>query len=51
MHKDCFVAWPLRGVFVERYNTTVGTFTAGNGTYHHMEADGTISVLKRGADL
>ena len=50
MHKDCFLAWPLRHNFVERYNATVGTVTWGNGTYHHMEANGNISVLMRDSE-
>ena len=50
MHRPCFLSWPLREDFVHKYNTVVGTFTAGNGTYHQMEADGQISVLKRNAE-
>lgn len=51
MHSSCFLAWPLRETFIERYNATVGTVTWGNGTYHHMEPDGSISVLERTAEL
>jgi hypothetical protein len=49
MHCGCFLAWPLRETFVERYNATVGTVTWGNGTYHRMEPNGNISVLERNA--
>jgi len=47
MHHRCFASWPLRRSFVDRYNSTVGTMTWGNGTYHHMTEDGTIESLKR----
>ena len=47
MHKPCFLAWPLREKFVERYNAIIGSVTWGNGTYHNMEPDGEISVLNR----
>jgi hypothetical protein len=47
MHEHCFLAWPLRQTFVDRYNATVGKITAGNGNYQRMETDGSISVLKR----
>ena len=47
MHRSCFLAWPLRDTFVERYNATVGTVTWGNGTYHYMEPNGKILVLER----
>jgi hypothetical protein len=50
MHSPCFLSWPLRESFVLKYNTAVGALTAGNGTYHHMEANGQISVLKRSAE-
>jgi hypothetical protein len=49
MHRSCFLAWDLRQSFVQKYNDTLGTVTWGNGTYHHMEDDGDISVLERGA--
>ena len=49
MHKSCFLEWEHRRSFVKKYNDTVGTITWGNGTYHHMEDDGHISVLKKGA--
>ena len=47
MHRSCFLEWPLRKEFIAKYNATVGTRTAGNGTYHQMEDDGNILVLKR----
>jgi hypothetical protein len=52
MHKACFLAWDQRSNFMKKYSETRGALTAGNGTYHHMEDDGEISVLKRedGAD-
>ena len=51
MHKSCFLAWPLRETFVERYNATIGSVTWGNGTYHNMEPDGDICVLNLNAEL
>ena len=51
MHKTCFLEWPLRSNFVEGYNATMGAVTWGNGTYHHMENDGHISVLKRNSEF
>jgi len=50
MHKACFLEWHQRGEFVKRYNETVGAVTWGNGTYHHMEDDGSISVLRRDSE-
>jgi len=50
MHRDCFLSWPLREDFVLKYNAAVGDFTAENGTYHRMEADGYITVLERNAE-
>ena len=47
MHKSCFLDWDQRYNFVKKYNETRGTMTSGNGTYHHMEDDGFISMLKR----
>jgi hypothetical protein len=49
MHRSCFLGWVQRQAFVRKYNETIGTITWGNGTYHRMEDDGHISVLKRGA--
>ena len=48
MHRSCFLAWDQRANFVEKFNRTVEGITFGNGTYHHMEADGVISVLEKG---
>jgi hypothetical protein len=42
MHRACFVAWPMRAQFVERFNRTVGEKVWGNGTRHEMTEDGTI---------
>ena len=47
MHCYCFANWNHRTEFVAKFNLIVGPITFGNGTYHHMEADGTIAVLKR----
>ena len=33
--------------FVAKYNRLVGGITFGNGTFHQMEPDGSIAVLKR----
>ncbi len=30
-----------------KFNRIVGEITFGNGTYHHMESNGAIAVLKR----
>ena len=49
MHRSCFLAWDQRAKFVEKFNRTVEWITFGNGTYHRMEEDGSISVLERGA--
>ncbi len=49
MHRSCFLAWDRREAFVKKYNDTVGAVTWGDGTHHHMEDDGNISVLPRGA--
>lgn len=48
MHRSCFLTWDQREAFVAKYNQIVGPVTFGNGTYHRMEADGTIAVLQRG---
>ena len=47
MHRACFADWNFRTAFVAKFNSIVGPITFGNGTYHHMEPDGTIAVLKR----
>jgi hypothetical protein len=49
MHRSCFLGWEYRQSFVKMYNDTIGAVTCGNGTYHHMEDDGHISVLERDA--
>ena len=47
MHRDCFLAWELRPEFVARFNRVVSPTTYGNGTYKHMEEDGTVLSLVR----
>jgi hypothetical protein len=47
MHRSCFLAWDHRAEFVSKFNRSVAGITFGNGTYHHMESDGVISVLMR----
>jgi len=47
MHHSCFNEWEHRAEFVAKFNRIVGEITFGNGTYHHMESDGAIVVLKR----
>ena len=49
MHRSCFLGWDQRQAFVRKYNDSIGAITWGNGTYHRMEDDGHIPVLKRGA--
>ena len=49
MHRSCFLEWEHKLSFVKKYNDTIGIITWGNGTYHHMEDDGNISVLTRDA--
>jgi hypothetical protein len=47
IHRSCFAAWNHRTEFVAKFNLIVEPITFDNGTYHHMEPDGTIAVLKR----
>jgi hypothetical protein len=47
MHRPCFLDWDHRAEFVAKFNRIVGEVTFGNGTYHHMELDGAIAVLRR----
>ena len=47
MHKACFLGWNQRENFVEKFNQIVSPLTFGNGTYHHMEPDGTITNRTR----
>ena len=47
MHRACFLRWDHRAEFVAKFNRIAGEITFGNGTYHHMESDGSIDVLKR----
>lgn len=47
IHRLCFQNWDMREDFVDYYNATTGSFTFPNGTYRHMQADGSISMLKR----
>lgn len=44
MHYDCFQRWPHRQTFVDEYNRAIGRIVWGNGTRHHMHADGTVST-------
>lgn len=46
MHKNCFLGWSQRQVFIEKYNQTIGSITWGDGRRHHMNTDGTITLLK-----
>jgi hypothetical protein len=48
MHRSCFLAWDQRAKFVEKFNRTVEAIIFGNGTYHRMEEDGSISVVESG---
>lgn len=48
MHRSCFFTWNQRDAFVAKFNQIVSGVTFGNGTYHVMESDGTITVLQRG---
>jgi hypothetical protein len=47
MHKSCFLDWRHKEDFIKKYNETVGKIVWGNGTSHHMENDGSISILKK----
>jgi hypothetical protein len=47
MHRNCFLEWAHKQEFIKRFNDIEGSITWGNGTYHHMEDNGSISVLKR----
>jgi hypothetical protein len=47
MHKGCFLAWESRPDFVRLFNETLAHVTFGNGTYHHMLDDGTVTNLRR----
>jgi hypothetical protein len=42
MHYECFQTWEHRHKFVAKYNETPGKIIWGNGTRHHMKADGLI---------
>ena len=46
MHKQCFLNWEHRKDFIKKFNESRGIIIWGNGTRHHMEDDGNISVLK-----
>jgi hypothetical protein len=46
IHKSCFLNWKHKQDFINKYNETHGKIVWGNGTYHRMETDGRISVLK-----
>ena len=46
MHKQCFLEWDQRGLFVEKFNRIVPEIAPGD-TYHHMNCDGTIITLSR----
>jgi hypothetical protein len=45
MHYDCFQTWPHRAEFAEKYNSTIGRMVWGNGTRHHMRADGVVESV------
>ena len=47
MHRECFLRWPLRAAFVERFNQVVGPMVFGNGTSHRMLEDGQIVVERK----
>ncbi len=47
MHKSCFLNWQHKQNFINKYNEIIGKIVWGNGTYHKMETDGHISVLKK----
>ena len=47
MHRPCFLGWDQRAEFVAKFNGIVGGMTFRNGSYHQMESDGAIAVLKR----
>ena len=42
MHRRCFLSWPQRAAFVEKFNATVAVHVWGNGMCHRMRPDGTI---------
>lgn len=45
MHSECFETWKHRSEFIDKYNNTIGQITWGNGTRHHMNADGSIDSI------
>jgi hypothetical protein len=47
IHKSCFLSWKQRQNFVKKYNETIGSIIWGNGTSHHMDDTGHISILKK----
>jgi hypothetical protein len=47
MHQHCFENWEHRPDFIALYNQTMGSITWGDGRHHHMQDDGSISILKR----
>jgi hypothetical protein len=46
MHYDCFQTWEHREAFVKKYNETIGQVVWGNGTRHHMNADGRVISVR-----
>lgn len=45
MHYECFQKWEHREEFVDKYNSSLGEVVWGNGTRHHMKADGVIESV------
>ena len=45
MHYDCFQRREHRQEFVDKYNASLGQIVWGNGTRHHMNADGSIESV------
>lgn len=49
-HRACFLTWAQHDTFIEHLNQVARNFIFGDGSYHHMKADGTYVHIKLKAD-
>jgi hypothetical protein len=45
MHRECFLAWPLRLQFIEAYNEAMRDLIDRHGTHTHMQENGDVVQL------